>query len=100
MQIGKRGFLSIALIANLLLFSGCGDSHQNDDYGITDVNKIALTVDNHPHGYGRSQCFTCHLPDNIHQENRVNSFLVDTARDLVKTEGTNRCYACHGTNGL
>ncbi len=78
----------------------CGDSKQNDDYGITNTNELTLTEVNHPHGYQRAECFTCHLPANIHQEDRVGSFLVETARNLTATTGTEKCYACHGNNGL
>jgi len=87
-----------ALLVTMLL--GCGQDHQNEDYQIKDTTGVTLTESNHPHGYKKSECLSCHVPANIHQEDRINSNSVGLARSLVEKYGAQYCWTCHGTNGL
>lgn len=89
------------LMLIILLLSSCGkEKRQFEVYQIAQPADILLSVENHPHGYGESQCFECHVVDNIHRDNQTGSSTLDLARELTRTQGISSCQTCHGGNGL
>jgi cytochrome c553 len=90
---------SLTLI--LLLAAGCSEgARQYENYELRTTADITLQASNHPHGYGRVQCFSCHNQDNIHQVNRINAPSFDLAKPLVEQSGLESCAGCHGRNGV
>lgn len=84
----------------LLVISACSVKRQTEDYNMQTVADLTLTPDNHPHGYTRSQCFMCHLPNNIHQVDRIGAPSFSLAKPLVDQYGLSICASCHGSNGV
>jgi len=86
-------------LISLLLGTACGVQRQYEYYPMT-ITDLNLTSNNHPHGFGKSECFTCHLPSNIHMVNRLGAPSFSLARPLVEQQGLASCSGCHGTNGV
>ena len=85
----------------IFILVSCGkERRQFEVYQINSVSDIILTESNHPHGHGQSQCFECHVVDNIHQDNQSGAATIDLARELTRTQGITSCKTCHGGNGL
>lgn len=81
-----------------ILVSACGTGTDKESYSdVTEAVAPQLTPQNHPHGFGLSSCFQCHLEHNIHVSSNPASTL---ARQLVAQSGLNSCRGCHGTNGI
>jgi len=91
------------LIGTLLVFyvlHACGQEAQYEDYEM-DSSYLILTRNNHPHGYGQKECFTCHVYYNIHKGNCFDCATMEFARKIkVKSEDVNICVGCHGDNGV
>lgn len=83
-----------------LLLLGCSVERQPERYPLVTLNDLNLSSENHPHGYGHPECFLCHLPHNLHQEDRLHAPSFGLARDLVSQEGVACCSGCHGANGI
>ena len=94
--------MSRTIIAVILLLTvSCGRTErQTEDYGIKSLDDLTLRSENHPHGYGKSECFFCHLPNAIHRVNRLNAPSFSIANDLVRQSGLLSCSGCHGSNGV
>lgn len=90
--------VEIALLVSLL--GACGQSDSTENYGITQASQLTLSAQNHPHGFGQTECFSCHVETNIHQIDRVGSNQTALARQMVQQSGISICYACHGRNGV
>lgn len=90
---------TIGLLIILTVFNACDIDRQYEDYALTKEGDLTLAAQNHPHGFGQTQCFHCHVKANIHQVNRINSPVFDIAKDLVEDRGLNSCSVCHGDNG-
>ena len=87
------------ILSALCLFAlSCGIESGYEDYNINSIPQLNRT--NHPHGYGRRNCFYCHVNRNIHQVDRINSHQITNARRMTKTLGISACYQCHGQNGV
>ena len=85
----------------LALGPGCErPDRQYEDYELQSPADLTLSPTNHPHGYARRECYTCHLPHNIHQRDTLGDPLFDSARDLVDQFGLKSCAGCHGGNGV
>jgi hypothetical protein len=92
----------------LLAVAGCGSdgSPHSEDYGnlLASPEGLVVIEDEHPTGWGRSECFACHEIRNIHTVNRTG--LPDAQADLaavraiVSSEGEASCPKCHGANGV
>ena len=91
--------LTIPFVLFLVLLSACGVQRQYESYPMT-ITDLTITTQNHPHGYGKSECFTCHLPSNIHNVDRIGAPSFAIAKTLVEQQGLNSCTGCHGTNGV
>jgi hypothetical protein len=77
----------------------CDSHRQYEDYKLKTAGDLTLTLENHPHGYQRYECFLCHHPENIHRENRIGAPNYDLAEGLVLQSGLQSCRGCHGKNG-
>ncbi|HLE00250.1 MAG TPA: hypothetical protein VJB59_08325 [Bdellovibrionota bacterium] len=89
------------LLFTLFWLAGCSIDRQYERYpNLTKLEDITLTEDNHPHGYGRSDCFSCHVSVNIHRVDYVQSGLLNTAQRLTETYGIDSCRGCHQSNGV
>lgn len=84
----------------VLILLGCAAERQTEKYDYENVNPLTLTINNHPHGFGKESCFNCHLPQNIHQVNRLNDPSFSLAPVYVREKGITSCSGCHGTNGV
>jgi hypothetical protein len=83
----------------------CGSGNDDgQDFGnlIAGAQGTQLTREEHPTGWGRSECFLCHPLEEIHQVDRSGTGTVPLAdiRRLVDRERLDSCHLCHGDNGL
>jgi hypothetical protein len=77
---------------------GCGSGNDYESYSsIKDGVATQLLPSNHPHGYGKTDCFQCHTARNIHVGATPQTAL---ARSLVEQSGIQSCRGCHGSNGV
>ena len=84
----------------VLTFVSCGQGSNGENYSnIKSIPDIVLTTGNHPHGFQQTQCFYCHVKQNIHQVDRIGSGELPTAIALTDSLGISACKACHGANG-
>ena len=96
-----RGLVTVFFLMELVVASvGCDRQQAQSEQYVMDPADISLSLDNHPHGYGKSQCFLCHIPNNIHTVNRLGHTSFDLAQSLVKRSGLASCSGCHGKNGV
>ena len=92
----------------LLIMTSCGSESgpMSEDYGNLLASPAGLVIlqQEHPTGWTRPDCFTCHAVNNIHQVNRTG--LPDDVADLagvraiVNNQGQASCPLCHGNNGM
>jgi len=78
----------------------CSNDPQFENYHLRNSSDLTLTDSTHPHGFSRSDCFSCHVLSNIHMQDRLGSNLLPLARSQVKSSGVQSCSLCHGTNGV
>jgi len=91
--------LLILIITGFLIIAACGENQPYEDYEIEKQQDLVLDQTNHPHGFGRRECFYCHIPRNIHQRGKIDRHSAAMARYLVKKDGIKNCKVCHGNNG-
>jgi hypothetical protein len=92
----------------LLVAAGCGSNGgvTSENYGnlLASPDGLVLVQEEHPTGWTRPDCFTCHEVRNIHTVNRTG--LPDSVVDLpgvqaiVASGGVGSCPQCHGSNGV
>jgi hypothetical protein len=122
-RVGVRGiesilipFLSALAFAALLLIAGCGNngSEDGENYGnlLDSPGGLLVLEVEHPAGFGRPDCFTCHEVRNSHNENRTglancedvpddsNCIDLGEIRAIIKSGGEQSCMQCHGDNGV
>lgn len=92
-------------LVSLVFLLSCGSSEldQGEDYGniLESPEGLILTEEEHPGGWGRADCNTCHNLDNIHLENRTDiSIDIEAIHDQALEEGNSGCPDCHGANGI
>jgi hypothetical protein len=96
------GALGLALLAGC----GSGTGPQSENYGniLASPDGLVLVEQEHPTGWMRPDCFTCHNVNNMHQVNRTGlpDAEVDLAgiRAIIQNEGLSSCAQCHGDNGV
>lgn len=96
------------IFVTLFLALGCGEGgdQEGEDYGNLLESPAGLVVlqDEHPDGWGHSDCFDCHVTRNIHTVNRTglpdDEVDLDGVRAIVDSQGTASCSLCHGDNGV
>ncbi|MBI2026968.1 MAG: hypothetical protein HYS98_04085 [Deltaproteobacteria bacterium] len=89
--------LILSVSCSLQFIPGCGNERQHEFY---DNSNIILTAQNHPHGWTQSQCFRCHVKENIHRVDHYGDPLFSSAPDLVRIHGITICSLCHLNNGV
>ena len=94
------------LVVIVAAVAACGGSGNDDgvDFGnlIESAQGTQLTLQEHPDGWGRRDCFLCHPAEDIHQEDRTGTGVLPLAdiRALVRRDGLESCALCHGSNGV
>jgi hypothetical protein len=102
----RRSLLGTAALFVILALAGCGSdaSNSGENYGniLNSPAGLILVQEEHEAGWGRSECFSCHVNSNIHIVNRTGDPTLDLGaiQDLVAAEGTASCPLCHGNNGV
>jgi hypothetical protein len=90
----------------LSLLASCGAHHgsaENEEAaGFGTSANLILTVEKHAPGWQRPDCFSCHIPKNLHLENAntLPGINLDQVRQIVDKDGEASCHRCHGPNGL
>lgn len=90
----------------LALAAGCGSSGppQSEDFGnlFNSPAGLILVQDEHPTGWGRPDCFSCHEIRDIHTVDRtgIPNFDLAGVRSVVAAQGEASCPQCHGNNGV
>lgn len=92
-----RYVLTLLMISVL---TACSVERQTEDYHFQTTADLNLTSANHVHGYTRTECFSCHLPQNIHQVDRLGAPNFNLAQPSVEAYGLSSCRGCHGKNGV
>lgn len=91
-------------ILSILWIIGCaaGDNEGQDFGCILDGPEgLIVTEEEHPDGWGRSDCFACHPEFDIHQVDCTQGLLpLEDIQALVQEDGLNACPICHGANGV
>jgi hypothetical protein len=93
------------LILICSIFLGCvgGDDAGQNLGNIFDSSEgLILTEEEHPSGWKREDCFTCHPLNVIHQEDRTELGVLplEDIQEFVIQEGPDSCVICHGDNGV
>ena len=96
-----KGLLAILLILSI---AGCvSEDNQGQGFGniLDSPEGLVVTEEEHPDGWGRSDCFTCHPIADIHQVDRTDGLLpLEDIQALVEKDGLASCSVCHGDNGV
>ncbi|HXG30844.1 MAG TPA: hypothetical protein VNK81_04295 [Thermodesulfobacteriota bacterium] len=83
---------------------GCvGGDDEGQDFGnlFEGTDGLVLTQEEHPDGWGRSDCFACHPITEIHRVDRTGGLLpLEDIQRFVNQEGLDSCPICHGDNGV
>ncbi|HAR41731.1 MAG TPA: hypothetical protein DCS07_03740 [Bdellovibrionales bacterium] len=94
----------MALLA-VLSFTACGNDRQYEVY--PDLvrqwetsSNVYLTAQNHPHGWGRADCYRCHVQRNIHMKDWTSDQSVDWLLPIAREANESECKTCHDTNGV
>lgn len=93
----------LILFSSLLMIfvlNSCAAERQTENYTFAGSNPLTLTSSNHPHGFEKSSCFQCHLPQNIHQVDHLKDPSFSMANSYVEQKGLSSCSGCHGNNGV
>jgi hypothetical protein len=96
--------LKLILFVVLLVIGGCGTADdEGQDFGdlFLGIEGVVLTEEEHPGGWGRSDCVACHPIAEIHRVDRTGMALpLEDIREFVEEEGPDSCPICHGDNGV
>jgi hypothetical protein len=102
----------------LLFLVACGNDADPEgaDYGnlLASPGGLIVLEEEHPTGFGRSDCFGCHEVRNMHVENRTDlpdcrdlpdpptEGCIDLAeiQSIIRNQGEDSCALCHGNNGV
>jgi hypothetical protein len=103
-----RGVARWAAISLSVLAAACGSGTgpQSENYGnlLASPGGLVVLEQEHPTGWMRPDCFSCHNVNNMHQVNRTG--LPDAEVDLpgiraiIQNQGESSCAQCHGDNGV
>ena len=83
-----------------LLLAACGAEDpcaERRDLTMT-PGGLDLTAEEHPTGWGHSDCFLCHQRWKVHSDDCIDGVAIDTAAIVAETGED--CVACHGANGV
>lgn len=95
----------IACCFVVLSVAGCGGGNDDgQDFGnlIASAQGTHLTREEHPDGWAKRECFTCHPIEEIHRTDHSGTGVLPLAdiRALVSQRGLESCPLCHGNNGV
>lgn len=102
----KHFMRAAALMSVAVSLAACGSDAppKSEDYGnlLASPAGLELVREEHPTGWGRSDCFLCHEVRNLHTVNRTGLADLDllAIRNLVSRDGEASCVQCHGDNGV
>ena len=83
-----------------LLLGACGDPRDlSEEMNTPPPVEYLLTEENHPDGYGLSECLFCHPIFQIHQKASNPNVDLEQIRKMVDQLGQDSCMFCHGRNG-
>lgn len=100
-----RSFIAAFFLAALVLVAACGSygGISGENYGdiAAGDSGITLTQAEHQVGWGKTNCFECHMTENMHQTDRTGTGLnLEAIQDMTREQGLSSCPTCHGTNGV
>jgi hypothetical protein len=92
---------------------GSGGANEGEDYGnlLASPGGLLVLEEEHPTGFGRADCQTCHEVRNSHFENRTglancqdvasgtDCIDLDQINEIIRQQGEQSCMQCHGDNG-
>ena len=85
-----------------LALAACAES-EDPCAGLRDLvaspGGLALTEDEHPAGWGHTDCFLCHQAQNIHEAD-CSTGEIDVSAIDEDADNTKACAECHGYNGV
>jgi hypothetical protein len=101
--VTPRSFWVVLAAVGLASCGGSGND-EGQDFGnlIASAQGTHLTLEEHPTGWGRSECFLCHPLEEIHQVDRSGTGVLPLAdiRRFVDRDRLASCPLCHGDNGV
>jgi hypothetical protein len=86
------------LLLGLLVGCGTDDPCASTRDLTASPGGLALTRDEHPVGWGSTECFQCHQRWEIHANDCLQGAAVNGAD--IPTDTTEGCQDCHGWNGV
>lgn len=100
-----RNLITILFLAVSMTIASCGSYNDISGENYGDIaagdSGITLTQAEHPVGWGKANCFECHMTENMHQTDRTGTGLnLQAIQDLTREQGLASCPICHGTNGV
>lgn len=87
-----------ALTTAIVVTACANENRDRENYGTLTTASITSQAQ-HPHGWQRRECFSCHNIGNIHRGPNAISFAASIA-DQYYAGGDKICLNCHGPNGL
>jgi len=91
--------IGVLLLASAALLA-CGEPDCTDSAMIDGAGGLVLTAEEHPDGWGREACESCHATESIHRSGCSTGVNYEDVNDLVAAEGNAACATCHGDNGV
>jgi hypothetical protein len=102
------------MVAVLLVGCGSSGSEQSDNYGnlLASPGGLIVLEEEHPTGWMRADCFTCHQVNNMHVRNRTDlpnckdvpegtpCIDLNEIQSIIRNGGEASCMLCHGDNGV
>lgn len=95
------------VVMAMVVLGACGGGSGNDDGQdlgnlLDSAQGTQLTEQEHPNGWKRSECFTCHPIEELHRTDHSGTGVLplEDIRRLVARERLDSCHLCHGNNGL
>lgn len=80
------------------LTAGCGTECDRGDM-LASPEGLLVTADEHPDGWGRTECDECHALEVVHRSSCTEGVDLAAVRARVDDEGLESCAGCHGDNG-
>ncbi len=95
-MVGDLRFLALGVL--LLGLGGCDPCASGSM--LESEEGLMITADEHPDGWGREECSTCHAFDALHRRGCTEGVDLVLVRQTVEDEGMDACGTCHGDNGV